>query len=72
MQKLKVLKFLIHVIIDQYEYVFTEYFEDLTALLMTTTKGDLSKVRQDISKKIPEPLTSQFTERRSREAVIKN
>lgn len=68
----KVLKFLIHVITDQYEYVFTEYFEDLTALLMTTTKGDLSKVRQDISKKIPEPLTSQFTERRSREAAIKN
>ena len=53
-------------------YVFTEYVEDLTAVLLTTTKDDLLKVRQDVSKNIPEPLTSQFTERRSREAAIKN
>ena len=53
-------------------YVFTEYVEDLTAVLLTTTKDDLLKVRQDMSKNIPEPLTSQFMERRCREAAIKN
>ena len=51
--------------------MFTEYVENLTAVLLTATKDDLLKVRQDMSKKIPEPLTSQFTERRSREAAIK-
>ena len=46
------------------------YVENLTAVLLTATKDDLLKVRQGMSKKIPEPLTSQFTER-SREAAIK-
>ena len=41
-------------------YVFTEYVEDLTAVLLATAKDDLLKARQDIRKKIPEPLTNQF------------
>ena len=40
-------------------------------MLMTTAKDDLLNVRQDMSKKIPEPLTNQFTERRSGQAAIK-
>ena len=39
-------------------YVFTEYVDDLTAVLLTTTKDDLLKVRQDMSKNIPEQQIS--------------